>query len=132
MRERRGASRISTDLTARWDGEAPPHEGRVIDLSASGCFILTAGQVPSRTLSRVNQLPSNQALRLEVQLSPDEPLGLRAEVVYTVERVGFAARFVDLTPRQEQTLRAYIERHERERAGPKPHPFTGAGKGRGR
>ena len=130
MKERRGAKRISTDLTARWDTPIPPQEGKVIDLSTNGCFILTAGQIAANKLFRVDQVPYKEAILIEVHLPPDKWLALRAELVYKVEGVGFAVHFVNLTPEEEQTLGNFIEKQESRRL--KPPPFSRAERGRER
>ena len=39
----------------------------------------------------------------------DRALEVRAEVVYRIERVGFAARFRDLASQDEHELRSFIE-----------------------
>lgn len=129
MKERRGAKRISTDLVARWDTPVPPREGKIIDLSANGCFILTAVRRSVNKLPRVNHVPAEGSLLIEVHLSPDERLELRAEVVYRVERVGFAARFLNLAPHEEEALRAFIEKQETKRLK-SARPPIGRGYGR--
>jgi hypothetical protein len=125
MKERRGARRISTNLTARWDIPIPPREGKIVDLSIGGCFILTASRVSVNKLSRVDQTSGNEAMLIEVQLPHGERLELRAELVYKVERVGFAARFVGLTAQEEQTLQSFIEQQEPSRAGTLPFRTAG-------
>ena len=127
MKERRGSRRISTNLTARWDIPIPPQEGKIIDLSIGGCFILTAGRVSVNKLSRVDQTSAHEAILIEVHLPHGERLELRAEIVYKVERVGFAARFVGLTAQEEQSLQSFIEKQEPSRAG--ALPFRTAGRG---
>ncbi|MGH9901327.1 MAG: PilZ domain-containing protein [Pyrinomonadaceae bacterium] len=122
IKERRGARRIATELIARWDPPPPPHEGRIIDLSVSGCFILTAGRVSANKLSRVDQAPSKEPILIRVLLPHGERLGLGAEVVYRVEGVGFAARFVNLAPAEEQALRTFIDAQG---AGKLHRPGTG-------
>ncbi len=127
MQERRGAKRVSANLAARWQSPIPPHEGKIIDLSTGGCFILTAGRASVNKLSRVNHAPCKEAIVIEVRLTADEWLALRAEVVYKVERVGFAARFVDLAPDEVQTIRSLMEKQEARR--PRSLPFRTVGKG---
>jgi hypothetical protein len=127
MEKRRGARRISTNLTARWNAPVPPHEGKIIDLSISGCFILTASRVAANKLFRVDQAPWKEAILIEVHFPPDEWLGLRAEVVYKVEGVGFAARFINLSPDEEQALRTFIENQEPGRLKSLPFPTAERG-----
>lgn len=57
-------------------------------------------------------MSTKEAILIEVHLPFDERLEVQSEVVYRVERVGFAARFVNLPAHDEEILRAYIERQE--------------------
>jgi PilZ domain len=130
LKERRRARRVSTDLAARWNTPTLSHEGKIIDLSTGGCFILTASQISVNKIPRVEQASEKEALSIEVQLSRECRLKLRAEVVYRVERVGFAARFLDLTLDEEQALRAFVERHEPRERNPLPFPRIERGRRR--
>jgi hypothetical protein len=122
MKERREAKRISTNLIVRWNTPTLSHEGKIIDLSPGGCFILTASQMPVNKLSMVKQASKKEALLLELHLSHDESLTLHAEVVYRVGRVGFAVRFPDLALHEKQVLQAFIESQENRSLKSLPFP----------
>ncbi|HEX5709410.1 MAG TPA: PilZ domain-containing protein [Pyrinomonadaceae bacterium] len=98
--ERRRANRFPTDLDARWEGVLTRREGKVVDLSSSGCFLLTSDEVQPGEL-----------IRLEI-LTPEGPwLYLWGEVVYQVEEMGFAVHFTGTTASEMRTLKellAYI------------------------
>src|SRR5687768_12760970 len=112
MKERRQAKRISTNLTARWSTPGNSHEGKIIDLSTGGCFILTAKSMPANKLSLVTQVSKEEPIQVELQLPNVESLAVKAEVVYRIERVGFAARFRNLALQDEQALCAFIDEQE--------------------
>lgn len=81
-KERRENERVRADLEAHWEGVLARRDGRVVDISASGCFILTDDEV------RVEEL-----IRLEIRLPTGRRIYLWGEVVYKVEEMGFALRF---------------------------------------
>jgi len=82
MEERRKADRLRTNINVRWETLTTQGRGSVCDLSSSGCFVLTGGEV----------LP-HELIRMELSL-PDEGLTLWGHVVYTISEMGFAVRFV--------------------------------------
>jgi len=53
MQERRQAERIRLNLPARWQSLLTQDRGGICDLSASGCFVLTAGEVKAAELVRL-------------------------------------------------------------------------------
>jgi hypothetical protein len=92
--ERRRADRFQTDLEARWEGVLTRREAKVVDLSATGCFLLTADEVMRSEL-----------IRIEI-LSPEGPwVYLWGEVVYQVSEMGFAVRFTGATDDEQATLK---------------------------
>lgn len=96
--ERRENERVRADLEARWEGVLARRDGRVVDISASGCFILTADEV------RVEEL-----IRLEIQLPTGRRIYLWGEVVYRVEEMGFALRFTGSEETELQMLGVLID-----------------------
>jgi hypothetical protein len=112
MKERRRAKRVSTDLTVRWNTSDLSQDSKITDLSAEGCFILTATQMSVNKLSRVTEVPEGDAIQVELHLSPNEWLKLSGEVVYKVERLGFGVRFLNITTPDAQVLGAFIDTQE--------------------
>ena len=82
MQERRNAERIRTNLNARWESLGAQGRGSVSDFSATGCFVLTGGEVKPQEL-----------IRLEL-IAGDQITVLWGFVVYQVPEMGFALRFV--------------------------------------
>jgi hypothetical protein len=82
MQERRTAERIRLDLTTRWEGLTTQGRGAVSDLSATGCFVLSGGEVTTGEL-----------IRLQISFPRDVGI-VWGRVVYAVAEIGFALRFV--------------------------------------
>ncbi|HYX30930.1 MAG TPA: PilZ domain-containing protein [Pyrinomonadaceae bacterium] len=82
MQERRSAPRFRSDLNVQWETLKITGRGQVCDLSSSGCFILTGGEVHPREL-----------VKLKIRL-PQEVVTLWGNVVYAVSEMGFAVLFV--------------------------------------
>jgi c-di-GMP-binding flagellar brake protein YcgR len=111
-KERRQAKRISTNLTVRWNTSNLSQESKITDLSAEGCFILTADQMSVNKLSRIAQVAQRDAIHVELHLSDDQRLKLRGEVVYEVERLGFGVRFLNVAKPDEHVLKTFIDKQE--------------------
>lgn len=122
MQERRGSKRVQTHLPARWESASAVHEGKIIDISSSGCFILTAEQVRTNELSRVDRLQSSEPIVIEVKFAENEWMQLYGEVIYKIDKMGFAVRFTSFTDQEMKILRAFIEKKMREQ--PKHRPFS--------
>jgi hypothetical protein len=81
MQERRTAERVRLNLNARWEGLMTQGRGAVSDLSLTGCFVLSGGQVTTGEL-----------IRLQIDF-PGEIGTVWGQVVYSVREIGFALRF---------------------------------------
>jgi PilZ domain len=81
-KERRKSPRAKVNFPVRWEGVLTQMTGTVTDLSESGCFVLTGGQVQQKEL-----------IRLEIDF-PDAPaVCFWSEVVDEAYEIGFAVRF---------------------------------------
>jgi len=91
--ERRRAERIKVNFRARWQGVLASRKGDITDLSLTGCFILTPDLVsPGETIKLEITLPGTGSIRLE------------GEVVYKIEEMGFAIRFIRATEQNYKQL----------------------------
>jgi len=81
MQERRTAERVRLNLRTRWEALTTQGRGAVTDLSPSGCFVLTGGEVS------VGEL-----IRMDISF-PEEIVSVWGQVVYAVAEIGFALRF---------------------------------------
>jgi hypothetical protein len=82
MNERRKDDRVKVELEVSWEGALTQLRGSLVDLSTSGCFILTDDQVKVGELVRVIINPPRQ-----------NDLYIWGEVVYQIPEMGFAVRF---------------------------------------
>lgn len=98
MQDRRQAERIRLNLPARWQSLMTQGKGCVCDLSATGCFLLTAGDVRTAEL-----------VRLELDFGT-HPVFIWGQVVYSVPEMGFALRFVCSEENEQQALTNLINK----------------------
>jgi Tfp pilus assembly protein PilZ len=87
--EKRATDRVATNLPARWHGISGEHEGRIEDLSLTGCFVNT-----TRTVD-VGEMVS-----LLIQLPSGAWLPLRGKVMFFHQMTGFSVAFA---PHDEKT-----------------------------
>ena len=97
MQERRTAERIRINLKARWEGLLSQGRGTICDLSPTGCFVLTGGEVTTGEL-----------VRLELHLPSRIDL-VWGQVVYAVAEMGFALRFAFGEEDEMRELASLIE-----------------------
>jgi hypothetical protein len=81
-KERRKAERVKVDLRASWEGSLTQLDGSIVDLSITGCFILSDDRV------RLGEL-----IRVEIQPPKQGPLYVWGEVIYQIPEMGFAVHF---------------------------------------
>ncbi|HEX8636052.1 MAG TPA: PilZ domain-containing protein [Pyrinomonadaceae bacterium] len=91
--DRRQSERVYVRLNARWEGVLARCEGHIVDLSTTGCFVLTADLVKPKEL-----------IRVEIQLPTEGWLYLWGEVVYRIEEMGFALRFTGVSDMEQAML----------------------------
>jgi hypothetical protein len=95
--ERRVAERFRVNLEAHWESLTVQREGTISDISMSGCFMLTSGDVsPEETVS------------IEIKLHNQSKIDLRGEVVYLIPEMGFAVRFIEFTEDEKLALEQLI------------------------
>jgi hypothetical protein len=86
MEEKRGTDRVEVSLDARWEGVLAQCAGTVVDLSMTGCFILTS-----------DLAAHDELIRLDVELPTGATVYLWGEVVYKVTEMGFGVRFTGVS-----------------------------------
>jgi PilZ domain-containing protein len=97
-KERRSAPRARVKVPARWEGVLSRENATITDLSRSGCFVLSGGNVEVKEL-----------VWLEIQLTESEKVNFWAEVVNKAEEIGFALKFNSSSPEDEATLASFLE-----------------------
>ena len=98
-KDRRSAPRARVKLPARWEGVLSRESATVTDLSRSGCFVLSAGNVEVKEL-----------VWLEIQLTDQQKVNFWAEVVNQAPEIGFALKFNSSSPEDEAALAAFLEK----------------------
>ena len=98
-KDRRSAPRARVKLSARWEGVLSRENATVTDLSRSGCFVLTGGNVEVKEL-----------VWLEIQLTDQQKVNFWAEVVNQAPEIGFALKFNSSSPEDEAALAAFLEK----------------------
>jgi hypothetical protein len=98
-KERRSAPRARVKLSARWEGVLSRENATVTDLSRSGCFVLSGGNVEVKEL-----------VWLEIQLTDQQKVNFWAEVVNQAPEIGFALKFNSSSPEDEAALAGFLEK----------------------
>ena len=99
MKDRRSAPRVRVNLPARWEGVLSRENATVTDLSRSGCFVLTGGNVEVKEL-----------VWLEINLTETQRVVFWAEVVDQASEIGFALKFNSSSPEDEATLAGFLDK----------------------
>ena len=86
-------------MPARWEGALSRESATVTDLSRSGCFVLTGGNVEVKEL-----------VSLEINLTDTQTVTFWAEVVDAASDIGFALKFNSSTPEDEAMLASFLEK----------------------
>lgn len=95
--ERRADERVGVNLPTRWHGVTGSHEGRVEDLSVSGCFVNTMGAVDvGEIVSLLIQLPSGRWLPI------------RGKVMFYQQLTGFSLSFAILDEQEQEVLKQLV------------------------
>ncbi len=87
---------MRTNINVRWETLKSQGRGAVSDLSASGCFVLTGGEVVPHELARLDILHSGEVTTLW------------GCVVYAIGEMGFAVRFVFGSEADKESLERII------------------------
>jgi len=98
MEERRKASRLRTNINVRWETLKTQGRGAVSDLSASGCFVLTGGEVVPHELARLDIIFGGEVTTLW------------GSVVYGISEMGFAVRFIFSSEADQQSIERIISK----------------------
>lgn len=96
--DRRRHERVRFPLEMRWEGLSGRHAARVYDVSLSGCYIETLGEVQP-----------GERVRFEIQSPTGRWLAFEGEVVHNQPNMGFGLRLVGLSDSQRGTLAELID-----------------------
>ena len=100
--EKRTSERVPVNLPTRWHGATGTYEGRVEDLSVTGCFVNTKGPVDvGEIVSLLIQLPSGRWLPT------------RGKVAFYQQLTGFSISFSILDEKERETLNELVAQQSR-------------------
>lgn len=103
--ERRKSERAQVNLEVLWDGDKGRNKGEVIDISVSGCFVLSGGVYKRGEL-----------IQLEVHLPiTKQTINIWGMVANTFPEVGFGIKFTSLCEESEVLIKEIIS-HEKWKA----------------
>jgi len=95
--EKRTSERVAVNLPARWHGASGSHEGRIEDLSVTGCFVNTKGAVDE-----------GEIVSLLIQLPSGRWLPMRGKVAFYQQLTGFSLSFSILDDKERETLNELV------------------------
>ncbi len=96
--DRRSTERVPLSLDVRWESLSGKRTARISDISLSGCYIESLGQVTI-----------GERLSFEIQLPTSRWMPLRGEVIYHHPSLGFGVRFENLTIMERNLLAHLID-----------------------
>ena len=86
IEEKRKHGRFPLVLEASWEGSGIRSRARTTDISVTGCFIDTQGEVAVGDILQVNLIPPD-----------DNCISVQSEVMYLQRGVGFGVRFLSIS-----------------------------------
>jgi hypothetical protein len=95
--DKRTSERVPTNLPAKWHGVSGSHEGRIEDLSITGCFVNTTGNVDI-----------GEMIALLIQLPSGAWFPLRGKVAFYQQLTGFSVTFSIADEKQLEQLNELI------------------------
>ena len=87
---------MRTNINVRWETLKTQGRGAVSDLSASGCFVLSGGEVVPNELARLDMMLSGEVMTLW------------GSVVYAISEMGFAVRFIVESEADKQAIESVV------------------------
>lgn len=96
-KERRQHARYAVRIDVDWENPVGRHRAKVSDVSLTGCFLLSSGEVDD-----------GQIVKLYFPLSNDRKALFWGKIVNHVFDVGFGLKFVAVTDAQQSLLKRLI------------------------
>lgn len=97
-KERRQNERYSVNIDVEWEGMVGRKSGTLSDISREGCFVLSSGEVEDTENVKIF-LPLTEGMKVQFW----------GQVINHVFEIGFAVRFIELSPAQKDFLEKFIE-----------------------
>src|SRR6185437_11333490 len=96
--EKRKHGRLTLVMEASWEGSGSKSLARMVDISATGCFIETLAPVEV-----------GETLNLRLTLHDGEYISLQAVVMYRMPSLGFGIRFTRISDSDRLRLDALLD-----------------------
>lgn len=96
--DRRGIERYKANIGIEWEGLIGKKTGAISDISPVGCFVLCSGEVED-----------GEKVKIHFPLTDGRKTELWGEVVNHIYEIGFAIRFIELTPAQKDFLEVFVD-----------------------
>jgi len=96
--EQRQFERVRLPMEVHWEGLSGKHAARIYDLSLSGCYVETLGQVTP-----------GERIRFEIELPTGRWLRLEGEAVHAQPSMGFGVRLINLSATDRDMLAHLLE-----------------------
>ena len=96
--DRRKEERFSVNIDVDWEGVVGQKKGTISDISEAGCFVMCSGEVED-----------GESVNVFLPLKSGMKLQFKGEVVNHFLEIGYAVRFVELSPAQKEFLKKFVE-----------------------
>ena len=108
QQERRGAERAQVSFDVMWDGDKGRNKGEVIDISTTGCFVLSGGVYKEKELIKLEMLlPISQQM-----------ISVWGMVANTFPEMGFGIKFTHVNDSDETLISEIVVSENRKAAEP--------------
>lgn len=96
-KERRENERYSVNIDIEWEGLVGRKHGTISDISREGCFVLSSGEVED-----------SENVKIFLPLTDGMKVQFWGQVINHVFEIGFAVRFIELSPAQIDFLEKFV------------------------
>lgn len=96
--DRRGNERFRVNIEVEWEGLIGRKNGAISDISPTGCFVLSSGEVED-----------GESVKIFFPLTDGRRIQFWGEVVNHVFEIGFAVRFIELSEAQKDFLEKFVD-----------------------
>lgn len=97
--DRRDSERYKVNVEVEWENSSGRHSGTISDISATGFFVLSSGEVED-----------GEAVKVLLPLTDGRKISFLGEVVNHIYEIGFAMRFIELSDAQKNFLEKLAEK----------------------
>lgn len=96
--DRRSNERFRVNIDVEWEGLVGRKPGTISDISVTGCFLLSSGDVQD-----------GETVKIFFPLTDGRTIQFWGEVANHVFEIGFATRFIELSDAQKDFLEKFID-----------------------